>query len=270
MACSSSTSPWVLLRTMWSHESEGRSASAEWATPGRWIRPAKRRPAAGSWPCDAARSIPECRRQELRGRHPARGFRLEPAMRKANVWVREYAGPTPSLQAVDTAVNAFRGTFPQQPPAFSAKKIGGRRSYKIARAASRAARSGGDGQPDGPLPSAVEVTAHQIDVRSIDGSVVALRLICSAGFYVRALAHDLGERLGTGGHLIALRRTASGEFTLLQAVTLDLVERDPRAALASVIPLVRASPGVLLGDTDGGGRETRPSRPRSRAERLCR
>src|SRR4030095_8922690 len=59
----------------------------------------------------------------------------------------EYAGPTPSLEAVDTAVNAFRGTVPQQPPAFSARQIGGRRSYKIARAASRATRSGGDAQP---------------------------------------------------------------------------------------------------------------------------
>jgi tRNA pseudouridine55 synthase len=155
----------------------------------------------------------------------------------------EYSGPPPSFEAIDVAVSAFRGTFPQQPPAYSAKKIGGRRSYKIARAASRAARSGGDGQPVGPLPSAVQVTAHRIDIGSIDGNVVALRLICSAGFYVRALAHDLGERLGTGGHLIGLRRTASGEFTLSQAVPLDLVERDPRAALASVIPLSRLLQG---------------------------
>jgi tRNA pseudouridine55 synthase len=155
----------------------------------------------------------------------------------------EYSGPPPSFEAIDAAVSAFRGTFPQQPPAYSAKKIGGRRSYKIARAASRAARSGGDGQPVGPLPSAVQVTVHRMDVGSIDGNVVALRLICSAGFYVRALAHDLGERLGTGGHLIGLRRTASGEFTLLQAVPLDLVERDPRAALASVIPLSRLLQG---------------------------
>jgi tRNA pseudouridine55 synthase len=155
----------------------------------------------------------------------------------------EYAGPAPSLDAVDTAVSAFRGTFPQQPPAFSAKKIGGRRSYKIARASARAAASGGDGYPAGPLPSAVEVTAHRIEVRGIDGNVLALKLICSAGFYVRALAHDLGERLGTGGHLIGLRRTASGEFTLMQAVTLDLVERNPRGALASIIPLSRLLQG---------------------------
>src|SRR5262245_48774298 len=175
----------------------------------------------------------------------------------------EYTGPAPSLDAVDTAVSVFRGTFPQQPPAFSAKKIGGRRSYKIARASSRAAGSCGDGYPDpaSPLPSAVEVTAHRIDVRNLDGSVLALRLICSAGFYVRALAHDLGERLGTGGHLIGLRRTASGEFTLTQAVTLDLVEQDPRAAMASVIPLSKLLQGfsaVTL--TEEGAKRARHGR----------
>jgi tRNA pseudouridine55 synthase len=155
----------------------------------------------------------------------------------------EYSGPPLSFGAIETALNAFRGTFLQQPPAYSAKKIGGRRSYKIARTASREARSGGDPQPAGPLPSVVEVTAHEIDVRSIDGNVVVLRLICSAGFYVRALAHDLGERLGTGGHLIGLRRTASGEFTLLEAVTLELVERDARAPQSLLIPLSRLLQG---------------------------
>jgi tRNA pseudouridine55 synthase len=153
----------------------------------------------------------------------------------------EYAGAPPAFEAIDTALSEFRGTFRQQPPAYSAKKIGGRRSYSIARAAERS--SVADRLPT-PLPSAVEVTAQRIDVRRIDGKVVTLRLICSAGFYVRALAHDLGQRLGTGGHLIGLRRTASGEFTLQQAIGLDLVEREPHAALASVIPLSGLLPGL--------------------------
>jgi tRNA pseudouridine55 synthase len=59
----------------------------------------------------------------------------------------------------------------------------------------------------------------------------------SAGFYVRSLARDLGERLGTGAHLVALRRTRAGELTLDQAVALETAERDPAAAAARVVPL---------------------------------
>ena len=58
---------------------------------------------------------------------------------------------------------------------------------------------------------------------------VTLRVDCSAGFYIRSLAHDLGERLGVGAHLAALRRTRSGDFGLDRAVALDAAERDPQA-----------------------------------------
>src|SRR6185436_6046887 len=73
---------------------------------------------------------------------------------------------------------------------------------------------------------------------------VSLRVHCSAGFYVRSLAHDLGERLGTGGHLVALRRTESGECSLADAIGLDDAERDPAAAARRLIPLGRVLPGV--------------------------
>jgi tRNA pseudouridine55 synthase len=66
---------------------------------------------------------------------------------------------------------------------------------------------------------------------------------CSAGFYIRALAHDLGERLGTGAHLLSLRRTRSGDIALDQGLTLDAIERDPACAVRAVIPLSR----MLLG-----------------------
>jgi tRNA pseudouridine55 synthase len=66
---------------------------------------------------------------------------------------------------------------------------------------------------------------------------------CSAGFYIRSLAHDLGERLGIGAHLTALRRTRTGDFSLDQAVTLDTAERDPQKAEAVLVPLSGVLPG---------------------------
>jgi tRNA pseudouridine55 synthase len=71
---------------------------------------------------------------------------------------------------------------------------------------------------------------------------VTLRVDCSAGFYVRSLAHDLGERLGVGAHLTALRRTRVGDFALDRAVPLDAVEREPDRAAAAIVPLAGVLP----------------------------
>jgi tRNA U55 pseudouridine synthase TruB len=90
----------------------------------------------------------------------------------------------------------------------------------------------------------VSVTTYAIDILSTDGGTVTLRVDCSAGFYIRSLAHDLGERLGIGGHLVALRRTRSGTLTLADAVALDAVEREPALAAARVIPLANMLPGL--------------------------
>ena len=141
---------------------------------------------------------------------------------------------------MDRALDEFRGTFPQRPPAYSAKKIGGRRSYRRARAAARA------GEPVSPAtsPPAVRVTAHAIDVLDVENDRVDLRIHCSAGFYVRSLAHDLGERLGLGAHLAGLRRTRSGDYTIDRAIPLDLVERDPDTARRNLLPLARVLPAV--------------------------
>jgi tRNA pseudouridine55 synthase len=127
--------------------------------------------------------------------------------------------------AIDAALERFRGGFEQRPPAFSAKKVDGRRAYDLAR---------GDASPE---LTPVRVTVHALDVIGMADGVLDLRLTCSAGFYVRSLAHDLGEALGTGAHLVALRRTASGPFTLADAHTLDalLGGPDPRGATASVM-----------------------------------
>ena len=146
----------------------------------------------------------------------------------------------PPRETIEAALDEFRGTFMQQPPAFSAKKIDGTRSYKLARAAAADARLKPSG--DENLPAPASVTAHAIDIVSADGDSVTLRVDCSAGFYVRSLAHDLGERLGIGGHLAALRRTRSGDFTLEQAISMETLERDAQLAIDGLIPLAEMLP----------------------------
>ena len=146
----------------------------------------------------------------------------------------------PPRETIEAALDEFRGTFMQQPPAFSAKKIDGTRSYKLARAGAADARLKPSG--DENLPAPASVTAHAIDIVSADGDSVTLRVDCSAGFYVRSLAHDLGQRLGIGGHLAALRRTRSGDFTLEQAISMDTVERDAQLAIDGLIPLAEMLP----------------------------
>ncbi len=88
------------------------------------------------------------------------------------------------------------------------------------------------------------VTAWAIDIVSVDGDCVTLHVTCSAGFYVRALAHDLGQQLGVGAHLFSLRRTRSGDVTLEQALALDAIEREPARGVRAIIPLSRMLPGL--------------------------
>lgn len=150
------------------------------------------------------------------------------------------AAPLPDAAALVAALAPFRGEQWQQPPAFSAKKVGGVRSYAVARRRRlREDGSGGEERAEAlPLaPALVRVDA--IDLERLDGDRAVLRMTVSAGFYVRALARDLGERLGCGAHLAALRRTRAGEFGLAEAVGLDEVEREGRAAAARLVPLER-------------------------------
>ena len=119
----------------------------------------------------------------------------------------------PSPAAVADVVRGYLGSWMQTPPAYSAKQADGVRAYEQARR--------GKAVELAPVPVRVEA----IDVLSVDGPLVRLRLVSSAGFYVRALAQDLGERLGTGATLEGLRRLRSGAFGLGDAVTLDAVVR---------------------------------------------
>ena len=149
-----------------------------------------------------------------------------------------WTGPWPARDVIDAALADFRGTFLQQPPAYSAKKIDGERSYKAA----RAARSGDPARPALPALPAVSVTVHGLELLTTEADEVTLRVECSAGFYVRSLAHDLGARLGTGAHLAALRRTVSAGFTLDEAIPLEFAERSRDDAVEAVLPMERMLP----------------------------
>lgn len=134
--------------------------------------------------------------------------------------------------AVRAACARLVGTLPQVPPAFSAKKVDGERLYALARAGR-------------PVPrEAVTVTVHAIDVVSRERDAIEMDVRCGAGTYVRAIARDLGEILGTGGHLTALRRTRSGGFGLDAAVTLD---RLAPGALRPLEALLVEWPSVRVG-----------------------
>jgi tRNA pseudouridine55 synthase len=143
---------------------------------------------------------------------------------------RTIAEVTPAL--IEEAVSEFRGTYLQQPPVFSAKKIDGDRAYDLAR------------RNEPVQLQAVQVTTSVLEVVEWHGTTLRLRLVCSAGFYVRSLADAIGERLGTGGHLAGLVRTRSGDFTLADAVGLDVVDRRPEEAAARVIPLAALLPSL--------------------------
>jgi tRNA pseudouridine55 synthase len=117
-------------------------------------------------------------------------------------------------EKVREALAGFVGEIDQVPSAVSAIKVDGKRAYDRVRAGEQvelAART---------------VRIDEITVRAVRGDDVDITVLCSSGTYVRAIARDLGERLGTGGHLTALRRTAVGPYTLDEAHTLEQLEDD--------------------------------------------
>ena len=127
---------------------------------------------------------------------------------------------------IRTALAAFVGEIEQRPSSVSAIKVDGRRAHERVRA-------GEDVQLASRLVTVHELVVH--DVRSGGGSVdIDVSVRCSSGTYIRALARDLGQELGVGGHLTVLRRTAVGRFGLGQAHTLDELGDHPPDALPLV------------------------------------
>ena len=125
---------------------------------------------------------------------------------------------TPARDAVLEALAALTGEYMQTPPAYSAKKVGGRRAYDLARR-------------DEPVTlTAAPVRVSRLELLEFGDDRCRISLTCSPGFYVRSLVRDVGERCGTGAALEGLRRTRSGDFTLDEALPLDaFTPSDPSA-----------------------------------------
>ncbi len=129
-----------------------------------------------------------------------------------------WTGVWPSQEAVTAALAAMVGPALQLPPAFSAKQVGGERSYRVARRGGTVALA--------PAP----VMIHSLELLEYQPPMVAWRAEVGAGTYLRAMARDLGQALGVGAHLTALRREAVGRFRV-EAAT-------PLAALTGAEPLI--------------------------------
>jgi tRNA pseudouridine55 synthase len=110
---------------------------------------------------------------------------------------------------IKSACRAFEGKILQIPPKYSAKKVKGQRLYKLA-------RKGMDVEI-----KPVEVEVHYIKILKIDLPFIDVEIKCSKGTYIRSLARDIGEKLGTGAYLASLRRTAIGDYNVENALTVN-------------------------------------------------
>ena len=140
-------------------------------------------------------------------------------------------------EQVEAVLDQFRGPIQQIPPMYSAIKKGGRKLYELARRGQEVERH--------PRP----ITIYELELmEQVSPTEFTLRVLCSKGTYVRTLCHDIGQALGCGGTLSALRRTQSAGFTLDQAVTLEQVAgmEDPAAALLPVDAYFAHYPALTL------------------------
>jgi tRNA pseudouridine55 synthase len=122
----------------------------------------------------------------------------------------------------ETILSKFRGEILQVPPMYSAKKVEGKKLYELARAGKEIRRE------------AVPVTIRELELLDrrefrIPRSALPIRVVCTAGTYIRTLAEDIGRAVGLGAHLLELRRTRAGQFDLSCSITLDELQALPDA-----------------------------------------
>jgi tRNA pseudouridine55 synthase len=123
------------------------------------------------------------------------------------------------------ALQLFEGEIEQIPPQYSAKKVDGEAMHRRARRGERI-----------ELPPST-VTVHRVALLSVDLPDVRFSVRCSSGTYIRSIARDLGEALGVGAHLTALRRTSVGTFDVASAIDVDALSDRSRVAEVAVAPL---------------------------------
>lgn len=153
--------------------------------------------------------------------------------------------PSITAQEIEPLLEPMRGEIAQMPPPVSAKKINGVPAYKLARRNVEVKLS----------PARVSI--YEIRLSRIEGSRAHLQVHCSAGTYIRSIAHELGAALGCGAHIEELVRTQSGPFLLEQAFTLERLQalRDEgqlRGALLEMTALLPDFPSVFVDDLTAG------------------
>lgn len=157
--------------------------------------------------------------------------------REGDVIETAAAGAVDALtdEAIDDGIRRLTGRIDQVPSSVSAIKVDGKRAYALVR----------EGNEVELAPRSVTITAFErLAARSADGSLdLDVRVECSSGTYIRALARDLGRFLGVGGHLTALRRTRIGPFDVTDAVMLDELDHDrdlrtPASVASTLFPTV--------------------------------
>lgn len=140
------------------------------------------------------------------------GIKTDSGDREGAVIARSKDKALPTLMQIENALQQFRGQIEQIPPMYSALKSNGQPLYKLARQGIEI-----DRQPR-------RVTVYDLSIIDVQHDFLSLSVACSKGFYIRSLAMDLGDVLGCGGHVNALRRVKVGAFTIDQTVTLEQLE----------------------------------------------
>ena len=229
------------------HSSAGSPRRSGSVTAGRWT-PSPPASSRCSWDMPRVSSSTTSATERRTGRPSASAAHRPRTTSRARS--RPASGPAPDRAAVEAALPEFTGTISQRPPAYSAIKVAGRRAYALARAGETV------------LLATRDVTVHSIDLVSWDDSdpdrpIAVLDVACSAGTYIRALARDLGESVGSAAYLGALTRTASGPFDLDAATALDEIRSLAADGPAGLKPILRpidsgldAFPVVVLTDTE--------------------
>jgi len=127
--------------------------------------------------------------------------------------INQVEAPVINRDEFEQVCHDFVGDIYQIPPMFSAKKVQGRRLYKIARQGKVVARE----------PRLVHI--DRIEVLSFNDQIAKIKVVCSKGTYIRALARDIGQKIGCGGHLKSLVRTKIGDFEVTKSLRLDQFEK---------------------------------------------
>ena len=158
---------------------------------------------------------------------------------------RQTGVPDISISQIESALNLFRGTITQIPPSYSALKHQGKPLYQWAR---EGVIIEGKGR---------QVTVYELEITGWQTPVLDIKVVCSKGTYIRSLANDLGEKLGCGGSLSSLVRTAYGPFDINDSLTPEEIKEafacdSGQDLLLPIDKVLQNIPAVVLDETEGG------------------